>query len=151
MGQNGNDNPKIFIRTLLYSTAHLGRYLQNMYIKVHMNGANQNFNIWAYGDDKIVRGSGLFISKTGHSSYHHFLLPNEIANFDFAPGEYKIEIFIEVVNRSPKKIFEERITLSEQQSKELRMGKAIYYDWAPDSQSYIGHSDIKQILLGTLQ
>ena len=94
LGQNGGDNPKIFIRTLLYSTADLGQYVQDMFIKVQTNEFSQNFNIWAYGDKDIVRGSGLFVNKAGVSCYHHFLLPNEVGKFIFAPGQYKIEIFV---------------------------------------------------------
>lgn len=151
LGQNGGDNSKIFIRTLLYSTADLGKYVQNMFIKVKTNKFTQDFNIWAYGDKEIVRGSGLFINKAGISSYHHFLLPNEVGKFDFKPGEYHLEIFVEVVNKSPKKIFEEQLILTEQQSNDLKDSKAIYYDWTSDSQSYVGHSDIKQVLQNRLQ
>ena len=75
LGQNGNDEPKIFIRTLLYATADQGQYIQNMFVRLHRAERIQNFNIWAYGDNGIVRGSGLFASKTGVSANHHFLLP----------------------------------------------------------------------------
>jgi hypothetical protein len=111
----------------------------------------QDFNIWAYGDKDIVRGSGLFVNKAGVSCYHHFLLPNEVDKFVFAPGEYRIEIFVEVVNKASKKIFQHQLILNEQQSKDLENGKAIYYDWASNSQCYEGHSDIKQILQNKLQ
>jgi hypothetical protein len=54
---------KIFIRTLLYSTSERGQYIENMYIKLSRGKMAQDFNIWAYGDHKIIRGSGLFIGK----------------------------------------------------------------------------------------
>src|SRR5260221_7320406 len=94
LGQNGNDEPKIFIRTLLYATADQGQYIQNMFVRLHRAERIQNFNIWAYGDNGIVRGSGLFASKTGVSANHHFLLPpNE--QWIFAAGDYRLEIFVE--------------------------------------------------------
>lgn len=75
LGHNGNVEPKIFIRTLLYATADQGQYIQNMFAQIHRAETIQNFNIWAYGDNGIVRGSGLFTSKAGVNVYHHFLLP----------------------------------------------------------------------------
>jgi hypothetical protein len=80
-----------------------------MFIKIQTTQVNQNFNIWAYGDKEILRGSGLLVNKTGISTYRHFLIPNEVDQFDFKAGKYKIEIFIEVVNNSPKKIFVEAL------------------------------------------
>lgn len=153
LGQNGSDNPKLFVRTLLYSTSERGQYVQNMFVKITTNGGLQSFNIWAYGNNNkdIVRGSGLFVNKAGSAFYHHFLLPNELDKFDFSFGDYRIEIFAEVMNKSPKKIFETSLNLTQLQSYDLNNGKAIYYDWISDSQSYIGHSDIKSILESKLQ
>lgn len=53
LGQNGNDEPKIFLRTLLYGTADQGQYVQNMFVRVHRAETIQNFNIWAYGDKEL--------------------------------------------------------------------------------------------------
>lgn len=44
VGQNGNDEPKIVIRTLLYATAEQGQYIQNMFIRIHRDETIQNFN-----------------------------------------------------------------------------------------------------------
>ncbi len=151
LGQNGTDSPKIFIRTLLYSTADKGRYVQDMYIKLSGNQQIQYFNIWAYGDKEIVRGSGLFINKTGFSSYHHFLLQNEQKGLNFSAGEYDIEIFVEVVNKSPKRLFITKLLLSEQQAEDLMNHKPVYFDWDSKTQSYIGHPDIKQVLQSRLK
>jgi hypothetical protein len=151
LGQNEEDSPKIFIRTLLYSTADNGRYVQDMFIKIRGDHGSQYFNIWAYGDKDIVRGSGLFVNKSGFSSYHHFLLPNEAGKFNFSAGEYVIEIFVEVVNKNPKKLFESKLLLNEQQAEDLINHKAVYFDWVSKTQSYVGHSDIKQILHNRLR
>src|SRR5947199_1179157 len=50
--------PKIFLRTLLFSTSKRGRVIESMHVAVSRNETHQNFNIWVYGDDKLVRGSG---------------------------------------------------------------------------------------------
>ena len=98
LGKNGIDEPKIFIRTLLYSTSDQGQYIQNMFIRLHRAETIQNFNVWAYGDNGLVRGSGLFVSKGGVSNYHHFLLPKN-EQWDFVAGEYKLEVIAETVNK----------------------------------------------------
>ena len=74
------------------------------------------------------------------STYHHFLLPKN-EKWDFVAGDYRIEIFAETVNKSQKKIFEQKVTLTNEQSNDLRQGKAIYYDWAPNAEQYVSHAD----------
>lgn len=140
LGQNGNDEPKIFIRTLLYATADQGQYIQNMFVKICRAETTQNFNVWAYGDKGIVRGSGLFTGKTGVSVYHHFLLPKN-EQWNFGAGEYRLEVYAETVDNSTKKLFEQKLSLTPEQSNDIAQGKAIYFDWAPNTQQYISHSD----------
>ncbi len=142
LGQNGGDEPKIFIRTLLYGTSDQGQYIQNMFIRLHRAKTIQNFNVWAYDDGGLVRGSGLYVSKGGISSYHHFLLPkNEL--WDFVSGDYTLEVFAETVDKSTKKIFEQKLPLTHEQSNDLKQGKAIYYDWTPNIEQYLSHTDNK--------
>lgn len=57
------EHKKVFIRTLLYSTSDKGQYIQNMYIRLTQGESVQNFNVWVYGDNELLRGSGLFIDK----------------------------------------------------------------------------------------
>lgn len=143
LGQNGNDEPKVFMRTLLYGTADQGQYVQNMFIRLHQADTIQNFNIWAYGDNGVVRGSGLFISKSGISLYHHFLLSKN-GQWILLPGDYRLEVFAETVNASAKKIFEQNLTLTTEQANDIKQGKAVYFDWAPDTEKYVSYSDDRQ-------
>jgi hypothetical protein len=58
--------PKVYLRTLLFSTSKRGRVVESMHVALSRNEMHQNFNIWVYGErEKLVRGSGLFIGETG--------------------------------------------------------------------------------------
>lgn len=143
LGRNRGDEPKIFIRTLLYCTSDQGQYIENMYIRLHHLNTTRSFNIWGYGENEVVRGSGLYISKGGMSIYHHFLLPKN-EKWEFEEGDFIIEIFAETVGRKTKKIFEQKLTLTTEQSNELRNGKGIYFDWIPNSGQYLSHIENKR-------
>jgi hypothetical protein len=143
LGQNGGDEAKVFIRTLLYSTSDQGQYVQNMFVRLHRAEVFQDFNVWAYDDNGLVRGSGLFVNKEGVASYHHFLLPKDGAKYSFIPSDYSLQVFVETVNKSAKMIFEVRLTLTDQQSTDIGKGKAVYYDWAPNTQNYFSYVDAK--------
>src|SRR5438128_675903 len=64
----GQDPKKVFIRTLLYSTSDKGKYIQNMFVRLHRGESVQNFNVWVYDSNGLVRGSGLFVDKSGIAS-----------------------------------------------------------------------------------
>jgi hypothetical protein len=68
--------PKVYLRTLLFSTSKRGRVVESMHVALLRNEMHQNFNIWVYGErEKLVRGSGLFVGETGVAANHHFLTP----------------------------------------------------------------------------
>ena len=58
-GPDSERSSKVFLRTLLVSTSKRGRVIESMHIALSRNETHQNFNIWVYGDDKLVRGSGV--------------------------------------------------------------------------------------------
>jgi hypothetical protein len=66
---------KVFLRPLLYSTGKRGHVIENMFVRLHRGETRQNFNVWAYGDKNLNRGSGLFVPETGFPTNHYFLLP----------------------------------------------------------------------------
>src|SRR3546814_10680752 len=53
-----NGIPKIFFRGLLIADAKRGRIVESLYASLQHNESKQNFNVWVYGDEKLVRGSG---------------------------------------------------------------------------------------------
>lgn len=140
----GKKHNKVFIRTLLYSTSERGQYIQNMFVRLQRGETVQNFNVWVYDDRGLVRGSGLFISKNGVACNHHFLLPKDGENYKFLSGDYVLQVFIEPVNGVPVKIFEHDLKLIKEQSDEMKSKVAgTYFDWAPNSQTYFSHVDVR--------
>lgn len=139
--ENGGDKPKVFMRMLLYSTSDMGQYIQNMYVRLQQGEYIQNFNIWAYKDGELIRGSGLFINKSGVSLYHHFLLPKDEINCKFLAGNYKLQVIAETVDGKLTKIFEVKLSLSKEHQDTMNNGKATYFDWVPNSQTYFSYSD----------
>src|ERR1700738_3748386 len=85
--------PKVFLRTLLFSTSKRGRVVESLHVRLSRGESRQNFTIWVYGDDKLVRGSGLFIGETGVATNHHSLLPEDAPPFRFTAGIYLLEVF----------------------------------------------------------
>lgn len=78
--------PKVYLRTLLFSTSKRGRVIECMWVALSRNETRQNFNVWVYGDEKLVRGSGLFVGEAGVEANHHFLAPRDENSFRFAEG-----------------------------------------------------------------
>ena len=133
---------KVYIRTLLCSTSDQGRYIQNMYIRLRRGESTQNFNVWVYGNERLMRGSGLFISKNGIAYNHHFLMPKDGTSYDFVAGEYLLQVYVEPVGGSSQKIFEQKVFLTNAQKEEMKVKKAgVYFDWAPNTESYSSHID----------
>lgn len=137
---------KIYLRTLLYSTAKRGQVLESLHIALHRNESKQNFNIWVYGEKgNLKRGSGLFVPQEGVIFDHHFLLPEDGANFNFNSGVYKLTVIAKLVGQSTKhELASIDLSISETQALELAKPSAgIYFDWGPDQQSYHSHIETK--------
>ena len=92
---------KIFLRTLLYSTAIKGQVIESMYVKLICDGNRQTFSFWGYGEtDKLTAGSGLYVGQTGVSLNHHFVLSVHVPIYEFFAGDYSIEVFARIVGKS---------------------------------------------------
>jgi hypothetical protein len=139
----GNDKadvklPKVYLRTLLYSTSKKGQIIESFYIKLKRGETSQNFNIWVYGNDKLYRGSGLFVGQEGVTFYHHFLLPKDGTDYHFLPGDYNLEVYCKLVDsKKQKKLLSISLNLTDNESRELQdISKGLYFDWGPDSNNY---------------
>ena len=136
---------KVFLRTLLYSTAHRGQTIESLYVKLQREEFRQNFSIWVYGDKQLARGSGLFIPAEGIACNHHFLLPEDRSNFKLLAGEYVLRLYAKKANSSSaKELMVVRLAIAETQAVELQEGDAgIYFDWEPEQQLYQTYIDRK--------
>jgi hypothetical protein len=138
----GEDAPKkVHLRALLYSTGKRGCVVESMFVTLHRGESRQTFNIWVYGEDKLSRGSGLFVGETGVVCNHHFLLPADGTQFQFLSGEYQVDIFASLVGSdTPHKLCSIKLGLPEVVAQQLLIPEnGVYFDWGPESQQYSVH------------
>jgi len=145
-GRSDKDKPqlKVYLRTLLFSTASRGQTVESMHVSIQRAESRQNFSIWVYGDDRLVRGSGIHVSSEGVACNHHFLLPQDGSNFRLLSGQYTVRVFAKrVSDRQPRQLAQVVLFISEPQAKDLEQkGAGIYFDWGPDQQAYYSHVEI---------
>ncbi len=87
----------------------------------------------------------MFVAQEGVTFDHHFLLPDDGADFQFLSGTYKLIVFAKLVGeRKPKDLLTIPLAVSESQASQLsEPNTGIYYDWGPDQQTYHSHIDKK--------
>src|SRR6266481_1055707 len=102
--------PKVYLRTLLFSTSKRGRVIESMHVALSRNETHQNFNIWVYGEETLARGSGLFVGETGITANHHFLIPRDGSSFRFTEGRYRMDVFVKLLgDRSQTLLFSQKL------------------------------------------
>lgn len=122
--------PKIFLRTLLYSTSARGQVVEAMYVKLCQKGPEQIFSFWGYGEtNKLTAGSGLFVGQTGIALNHHFVLSVQHTGYQFVDGQYSIIVFARVAGRStPIKLDAISLTLSQAHAAALAGNLGILFE-----------------------
>ena len=147
-GRRDSQKPrlKVFLRTLLYSTARGGQTVESMHVNLQRAESKQNFSIWVYGDDRLARGSGLYVGADGVACNHHFLLPEDGADFRLVHGQYTVRVYAKRVrDREPRQLAQIALVISESQAVELEKDDAgVYFDWGPDQQAYHAHVEIRK-------
>lgn len=143
---DAESSPKIYIRTLLFSSSKRGRIIESMHVNMARNETRQNFNIWVHGDDKLVRGSGLFVGETGISANHHFLTPKDGGEFRFVEGKYTLGVYAKLVgDNATRQLLSQTLEISREHAIALQeSGAGLYFDWGPDSGRYIPHVEKRQ-------
>ena len=123
--------PKVFLRTLLFATAKRGRVVESMHVALSRNETQQNFNIWVYGDEKLVRGSGLFVGETGIAVNHHFLAPRDGSSFRFTEGRYRMDVFAQLLGDGDRTLlFSQTLEISQEIAAQLSgPERGLYFDW----------------------
>lgn len=135
--------PKVYLRTLLFSTSKRGRVIESMHVALSRNETHQNFNIWVYGNERLVRGSGLFVGEAGVEANHHFLTPKDGTSFRFIEGHYRLDVFARLLgDQKQTRLFSQTLEISREIATSLTEAHAgLYFDWGPDSSRYLPHVD----------
>lgn len=140
-GESAKAPPKVYLRSLLYCTSRRGRIVQSLYVKLRRGETLQTFNIWVLGEEKLARGSGLFVGQEGVTCNHHFLLPEDGTSFSFLSGDYRLEVFATIVGVSrPLLLGIAHVQVSESIAGALKSPRnGVYFDWGSDSSRYHAH------------
>jgi hypothetical protein len=89
--------PKIFMRSLLFSTSSSGRVLENLYLKISTPTGKVLFSFWGHTQgqpNSLSKGSGLFVGKEGFLADHHFNPdPSKPIQDPYTIGNYEIEVY----------------------------------------------------------
>jgi hypothetical protein len=133
--------PKIFLRTLLYSTAQRGHVIENMFVTVQRGDDHQMFPMWGYQSaNQLVLGSGLYVPRDGIAAYHHFVPAKKSVDYGFLTGAYTVDVYAELVNRkSPIHLCKLEVFVSLELAKSLvNKNAGIVFAWEPYSREYVG-------------
>jgi hypothetical protein len=96
-----------------------------------------------YGEERLVRGSGLFVGETGVEANHHFLTPRDGSSFTFSEGRYRLDVFAHILgDEKQTKFFPQILEISRELAAALIEPNAgLYFDWGPDSGRNLPHVD----------
>ncbi len=131
--------PKFALRMLLYSSAKKALIIESMYVKVRRGETTQNLANWYYGDDvNVKRGAGLRVGEEGLTCNHHFYLLNDGSQFEFIPGEYRIDVYANIHGQNNAiYLFETSVILSIEDVGAIKQKNgAVEYEWGADSRKY---------------
>jgi len=145
-GPHHDGKNKVYLRTLLYSTAKRGQVIESLHVAVQRGESKQNFSVWVYGENgNLKRGSGIFVPQEGVTFDHHFLLPADGANFVFLAGSYRLIVFAKLVGAAaPREILAISVSVSDTHASALsKPNTGIYFDWGPDLQDYHPHIETR--------
>jgi hypothetical protein len=138
-----SNRPKIFLRSLLYSTSARGWVVESMYLRLHQRNWSYIFDIWVYGEaEKLSLGSGLFVSQTGAPYNHHFNLCRTEREFTWWDGDYRLEVFANLVGmKSAQKLTEINFNLGgEHMGEVVNFSDAgIFFEWDAATGKYRCH------------
>jgi hypothetical protein len=132
---------KIFLRTLLYSTAARGQVIEGMYAKLLREGTEQIFGFWGYGEvSNLMPGSGLYVGQAGVTVNHHFVMSVHRPAYEFVAGEYVVEVFARLVGKTlPIRLSRIMLDLEDRHAVALHAGAGVLFELQPESGTYVGH------------
>jgi hypothetical protein len=133
---------KIFLRTLLYSTAVRGQVIEAMFARLVRDRGAQIFGFWGYGETtQLSPGSGLYVGQTGLAVNHHFVLSVHEAPCEFTPGDYRVEVLARLVGKKrPAKLSEFSLSVTKENAAVLSRRGGVLFELNPYSNGYVGHA-----------
>ncbi len=133
--------PKVFLRTLLYSTSTRGQVVEGLYAKVRTDDHERLFSFWGYGEtEKLSPGSGLHVGRTGFAANHHFVLSIHEDAYHFELGSYEIDVIADVVGRrKPIKLATIKLSLPDELAAALERQEGVLFERKIDGE-YEGHT-----------
>jgi hypothetical protein len=130
---------KVFLRTLLFSTAKRGHVVEMLFLRVGEGGRRTEFSFWGHGDKELIRGSGLFVPESGVATNHHFNPLDAEALFLFSGGVYSLELVAKLVGS--KKLVSLWAIELEMPAKafgsSIAKDTAVFYSWSPQHGRYV--------------
>ena len=141
-----SDGPKVFLRSLLFSSAKKGHVVNTMYVRLRRGETSQTFNVWTHGErGENSRGSGLFVGPEGVALNHHFCLPKDGSTYPFLAGEYALDVFATLVGSDqPVRLDTIKLLLTPAHSEATKSGRsAVYFDWGADQAAYHAHVEVR--------
>jgi hypothetical protein len=140
--------PKIFMRSLLFSTANNGCVLENMYLLVKSPTSESIYSFWGHTNsdgNNLTRGSGLYIPKNGFLANHHFNPdPSKGVTNPFPIGIYEIDVIARQFGDSTnRKLGRFELQLDEKMSVALNQeNNGVMWSLNPIDQSY--HAELRR-------
>ena len=136
--------PKIFLRTLLYSTGKRGQVIENMFVNLLYEGMHYPFYYWSHGEaGRLVPGSGLFVGQEGVACNHHFMPRVHSPDVTFVEGKYRLEVFATTVGQhKSRRLHSVSLYLAQAAAISLSLQNgdfAYFFEWDPDENGYRGH------------
>jgi hypothetical protein len=132
--------PKIYLRTLLYSTSLKGHTIQSMFLKLTHPAGEWVFDFWACGEgNELSLGAGLYAGPKGVACNHHFLLRDDKIGepFHFINGDYKIDVYAKTVNAPTEKLKTISLSVADSLDYEAIFNEVgIFFDWRADKEDY---------------
>jgi hypothetical protein len=136
---NGKQSKKVALWTSLFTRFHKGKNVSGLFVRLHHDESSHTFSRWYHGVGQPVRGGGLFIGPIGVPDVYYFLLPDEGRLYEFSEGNYLLQVFIERIDKSPKKVFEQLLVITTEQAQQMKdRGRDIVYVWLPLAKKYMG-------------
>jgi hypothetical protein len=136
------EDPKIFLRAMLYTTGKSGHIIEGMYVKINHQERVKTFNFWSYGETGgLMIGSGLRVRDDGVSHNHHFVQQKGGVPFEFLAGDYIIDVFATVINgRNPTLVRSIRLSVSPEHAQILQdKTKGLQFTWDYENNCYHSH------------